>query len=146
MTSTAFTDLSAGATNVNWLVGDFVDKNAGVDQAVAVSSDGLLIAMSSSLERDRAERFAAIASGLMSLSRGAAQTFQNTGVNQVLVEMFEHLLFVSAISDGSSLGVLTNKSVDIGSVGYEMTMLVRRVGEHLTPEVISELKSSLHHG
>jgi predicted regulator of Ras-like GTPase activity (Roadblock/LC7/MglB family) len=140
--------LSEGATNVNWLLGDFVANNPGVMDAIAVSSDGLLIAKSDNLGSDRAERFAAITSAMMSLSRGAARTFEATGVNQVMVEMFEYLLFVSAISDGSAFGILTTKTVDIGSIGYESTMLVRRVGEHLSPEVIAELKVSaqLHVG
>ena len=136
-------ELSAGAQNINWMLRDFVNQTAGVQRAVAVSSDGLLVAMSDDLTREQADRFAAITSGLMSLARGAAQNFGATGVSQNLVEMHEYLLFVSSISDGSALGVLTNKSVDLGVIGYEMTMLVRRVGDHLSPEVIAELKSSL---
>jgi uncharacterized protein len=38
-----------------------------------------------------------------------------------------------AISDGSWLAVLASPTSDIGLVGYEMTMLVDRVGEHLSP-------------
>lgn len=41
--------LSASAQNFNWLIDEFVEKSAGVTDAVAVSSDGLLIAMSRSL-------------------------------------------------------------------------------------------------
>lgn len=134
--------LSEGATNVNWLLTDFVANNPGVQQAVAVSSDGLLIAKSTGLVHDSAERFAAITSALMSLSRGAAVNFGATGVNQVMIEMFEYLLFASTISDGSAIGILTSKNVDIGSIGYETTMLVRRVGDYLSPEVIAELKAS----
>ena len=39
--------LSAQATNVNWLVNNFVDHVPGVSEAVVVSSDGLPIAASS---------------------------------------------------------------------------------------------------
>jgi predicted regulator of Ras-like GTPase activity (Roadblock/LC7/MglB family) len=42
-----------------------------------------------------------------------------------------------AISDGSWLAVLASPTSDIGLVGYEMTMLVDRVGEHLSPELRS---------
>jgi len=38
-----------------------------------------------------------------------------------------------AISDGSWLAVLASPTSDIGLVGYEMTLLVERVGEHLSP-------------
>ena len=42
-------------------------------------------------------------------------------------------LLLMAISDGSWLAVLASPTSDIGLVGYEMTMLVDRVGEHLSP-------------
>ena len=48
--------MSAEATNVNWLMINFVDHTPGVTQAVAVSSDGLLIALSSGCERNAADR------------------------------------------------------------------------------------------
>jgi uncharacterized protein len=43
------------------------------------------------------------------------------------------LLLVMAISDGSSLAVLTSADCDMGLVAYEMTLLVERVGGALTP-------------
>jgi predicted regulator of Ras-like GTPase activity (Roadblock/LC7/MglB family) len=42
-------------------------------------------------------------------------------------------LLLMAISDGSWLSVLASPTSDIGLVGYEMTLLVERVGEHLSP-------------
>jgi uncharacterized protein len=39
---------SAEVRNFNWLLSSFVDSTPGVTDAVAVSSDGLLMAMSSS--------------------------------------------------------------------------------------------------
>ena len=47
MTSTT---LSEEARSFSWLLNGFVEKTAGVTDAVAVSSDGLLMAMSSSLD------------------------------------------------------------------------------------------------
>jgi predicted regulator of Ras-like GTPase activity (Roadblock/LC7/MglB family) len=44
-------------------------------------------------------------------------------------------LLLMAISDGSWLAVLAAPTSDIGLVGYEMTMLVDRVGEHLSPGI-----------
>ncbi|MDQ1423463.1 MAG: uncharacterized protein QOD72_961, partial [Acidimicrobiaceae bacterium] len=43
----------------------------------------------------------------------------------------------------SSLGVVAAKSCDLGLVGYEMTLLVERVGAVLTPDLVAELKNSL---
>jgi predicted regulator of Ras-like GTPase activity (Roadblock/LC7/MglB family) len=52
-------------------------------------------------------------------------------------------LVVAQISDGSTLGVLTAPRCDLGLVAYETTLLVERVGGHLTPEIVNQLKSSL---
>jgi hypothetical protein len=43
------------------------------------------------------------------------------------------LLFVMAISDGSSLAVLAAPECDTDLVSYEMTLLVEAVGDVLTP-------------
>ena len=47
------------------------------------------------------------------------------------------------ISGGSCLGVVTSGTCDLGAVGYESTVLVQRIGQLLTPELITELKMSL---
>jgi hypothetical protein len=52
-------------------------------------------------------------------------------------------LFVMAISDGSCLVVLAAGSCDVGGVGYEMAVLVTRVGEVLTPSLRAELQAAL---
>jgi uncharacterized protein len=53
------------------------------------------------------------------------------------------LLFVMAISDGSCLAVLAASSCDVGVVGYQMAVLVVRVGEVLTPTLRAELQAAL---
>ena len=136
------TELSSSAKNFNWLIDDFVDKTAGVTDAIAVSSDGLLIAASRSLEREDAEQVAAIVTGLVSLSDGASRAFGFAGLQQVIVSMHGGYMFVSSISLGSALGVVATAGCDIGTVGYQTSLLVERAGELLTPELISELRVS----
>jgi uncharacterized protein len=135
--------LSKDAQNINWLMSSFVESTSGVDQAIAVSSDGLLMAISSNLDRANADKMAAIVTGMRSLSDGAARVLAKGGLNQVIVEMSDAYLFVAAISGGSSIGVVASRTCDLGLVGYEITMLVSRVGSQLTPELIAELKNSL---
>ena len=135
--------LSANAQNVNWLLANFTDNDVFVEQTIAVSSDGLLMAASSSLDRASDDRLAAVVSGLRSLSEGGARVMGKGSVNQVIVEMDHGFLFVSAIADGSVLGVLTTRDADLAAVGYEMTMLVQRVGSVLSPQVVAELKNGL---
>lgn len=135
--------LAQDVRSFNWLLNGFVDNTAGVSDAVAVSSDGLLMAMSSSLERASAEQLAAIISGMVSLGNGASQCFGFDGLEQVIVSMQRGFLFVSAISDGSCLGVVASKGCDIGLVGYQTTLLVERAGAVLTPSLVAELKQEM---
>jgi hypothetical protein len=58
---------------------------------------------------------------------------------QALVEMDQGLMFVKAISDGSSLAVLASLECDTRQVSFEMTRLVEAVGELLTPAVRAEV-------
>ena len=62
--------------SLDWLVSNFAREVPGVSHAVLVSVDGLLIAASEQLPRDRAEQLAAVTSGLASLAAGAAQLFE----------------------------------------------------------------------
>lgn len=135
--------LSESAENFNWLIDDFVAKTAGVTDAIAVSSDGLLIATSRSLAREDAEQVAAIVTGLVSLSDGASRAFGFEGLQQVIVSMKLGFMFVSQISLGSALGVVATAGSDIGAIGYQTSLLVDRTGALLTPELIAELRVSV---
>ncbi len=123
-----------------WLLTNFVDRVAGVSYAVVVSSDGLLLTSSAGLPRDRADQLAAVASGMSSLTRGAARVFGAGEVLQTVVEMEQGCMLLMAIADGSCLAVLAAPDCDMGLVGYEMTLLVERAGELLTPELRSQLR------
>ena len=136
-------DLSSDARNLNWLVSTFVDRVPGVTDAVVVSADGLPMALSEGLDRDAADRFAAVASGLIGLAHGAAGRFGGGAVHEVIVEMERSFLFVTGISDGSCLAVVAEAGCDVGLVGYEMAVLVERVGRVLTPELRAELQAAL---
>ena len=48
-------------------------------------------------------------------------------------------LFVTTVSDGSSLAVMCDPNCDIGLIGYEMSLLVERIGQVLTPALRAEL-------
>jgi predicted regulator of Ras-like GTPase activity (Roadblock/LC7/MglB family) len=135
--------LSEKANNVNWLMASFVRSTPGVEQAMAVSSDGLLIALSSQLERASADKMAAIITGMRALAHGTANELAKGQVMQVLVEMHNAYLFITAISGGSTLGVVAARDCDLGLVGFEITLLVERVGAQLSPTLITELKNSL---
>jgi predicted regulator of Ras-like GTPase activity (Roadblock/LC7/MglB family) len=135
-------ELSQAARDMNWLVSSFVDEVPGVAHAVVVSADGLPMAFSRAFPKDRADQLAAIAAGLVSLTAGSARVFEGGGVTQTLVEMERGLLLVMSISDGSSLAVLAAPDCDMGLVAYQMTILVERAGQVLTPAVRAELSAA----
>jgi predicted regulator of Ras-like GTPase activity (Roadblock/LC7/MglB family) len=121
--------------DLNWLVTEFTTRVADVAHAIVVSADGVPLALSTGIPVDAVEQLAAITSGLTSLMVGAARVFEGGAPLQALVEMEGGLMFVKAISDGSSLAVLTAPECDTRQVSYEMTLLVEAVGELLTPAV-----------
>jgi predicted regulator of Ras-like GTPase activity (Roadblock/LC7/MglB family) len=135
-------DLSHAARGVDWLITDFVSTVPGVAHAVVVSSDGLPLAASAGFPADRADQLAAIASGLVSLTQGAARVFEGGGVTQTIVEMQRGLMLIMSISDGSCLAVLAAPDCDMGLVAYQMTLMVDRAGQVLTPAVRAELRAS----
>jgi hypothetical protein len=119
--------------DMGWLLNNFANSVAGIAHVVAVSADGLLLASSRDLPADRADQLAAIASGVVSLTEGASRMFNAGAVQQTIIEMDSGYLFLMSISDGSSMGVLAARSCDVGQVGYEMALLVERVGAALSP-------------
>jgi predicted regulator of Ras-like GTPase activity (Roadblock/LC7/MglB family) len=135
--------MSMAARNVGWLIDNFVERTPGVSEAVVVSSDGLPMAASKTLDRDAADRFSAVAAGLIGLAYGAAGRFGGGAVNEIIVEMENAFLFVTGVSDGSCLAVVAEAGCDVGMVGYEMAVLVERTGSVLTPELRAELSGSL---
>jgi uncharacterized protein len=126
-----------------WLLTNFVDRVAGVSHAVVVSSDGLLLTSSTGLPRDRADQLAAVASGMSSLTRGAARVFGAGEVLQTVIEMQLGCMLLMSIADGSCLAVLASPDCDMGLVAYEMTLLVDRAGQLLTPELRSQLRTAV---
>jgi uncharacterized protein len=134
------TELSAEARRFDWLITEFVTNTPGVAHAVVVSSDGLRLAQSEGFPPDRADQLAAVAAGLLSLTVGASRVFEGGPVTQTIVEMQRGLLLVMAISDGSCLAVLAAPDCDLGLVAYQMTLLVERAGQVLTPALRAELQ------
>jgi predicted regulator of Ras-like GTPase activity (Roadblock/LC7/MglB family) len=135
--------LSAEARNFNWLLDSFTSGTAGVQEAIAVSSDGLLMAMSAIRDRANAERLAAVVSGLTSLAWGASEWYSLGSLNRVIIDMADGYLLVTSISSGSMLGVIANRAANLGTVAYEMTLFASRAGAVLSPRIIAELKNAV---
>ncbi|MET9466424.1 roadblock/LC7 domain-containing protein [Streptomyces sp. NPDC006544] len=120
-----------GSGPLNWLLDELVDKVASIRKAVVLSGDGLPTGSSAELTREDSEHLAAVASGFHSLAKGVGRHFDSGTVRQTVVELDEAFLFVMAAGDGSCLAVLADSESDVGQVAYEMTLMVKRVGDHL---------------
>lgn len=116
------------------LVSEFAEQVAGVSHAIVVSPDGALLAAAATLPRDHAEQLAAVASGLLSLTRGAAACLETGAVRQTVVDMQWATFLQMGIKDGYSLTVIVTSDCDIGLVAYEMVRLVERAGTSLAPQ------------
>jgi uncharacterized protein len=127
-TSAPATSAPGDDRDLDWVMSRFVDDVPDAAHAILVSADGLLMASSTSIPGERAEQVAAVSSGLASLAVGAARLFEGGSVMQTIVEMEMGFLMLMSVGDGSNLTVLTTEEADIGQVGYEMALLVDRVG------------------
>lgn len=136
-------DLETEVNSFNWLLASFVRNTDGIRDAVAVSSDGLLIATSDGLDRTGADHLAAIVSSLSTLGRSASRRYDFEALKLIMIEMKRGFLLVSAIRGGSCLGVIADAHCDLGLVGYEISLLAERFGDLLTPNLISESRRSL---
>lgn len=105
----------------------------GIDHAVAVSGDGLVMASSSQLTPDQADHTAAITSGLSSLTTGACRLMNAGEVESTIVDMTGGVMVIMTINDRSILTVLADKHAELGQIVYEMDMLIKRAGELFVP-------------
>jgi uncharacterized protein len=124
--------MTTASTDLSWLLSDFARSLPEVTRALAVSVDGLTLAFTG-MERDDADRLAAVASGLVSLLSGAAQLTNTDPVEHSLTAMEGGYMFSMAVSSGASLLVTTTRDADIGEVSYLMSELINQVGDVLAP-------------
>lgn len=136
-------DLRAAAADFTWLLDRFATGTAGVVDAIAVSSDGLLIAVSQLRDHGDSERLAAIVSGLTSLAAGASGNYGLGGLNKLIIDLAGGHVLVSDIGCGAVLGVVATKEAKLGNIAYEMTLFANRAGAALTPQLVLELKKSV---
>ncbi|OKI58181.1 roadblock/LC7 domain-containing protein [Micromonospora sp. CB01531] len=142
MTVPAF-QISDEAQQFNWLLDRFAAETAGVREAIAVSSDGLLVAKSTHLGRADADRLAAITSAICSLAGGASRVYQLGDTNKIIIDLQGGYVLVSAISAGCALGLVAAKDANLGNLAYEMAVFANHVAPVLTPQLIDELKTTV---
>ena len=147
------------AQTVAWLLDAFVDRVPGVTHALVASKDGLALLTSSNVTKNWADTVSAALCGYASL---AASTPGPSGsqqpARQIALEFDDHL-FVAMASGvrqhaafshrpetagtvETVLGVHTETTADLGLVGYEMRMLIKRFPQRMKTPVRQELASA----
>ncbi|MGW5649548.1 roadblock/LC7 domain-containing protein [Saccharopolyspora sp. NPDC003752] len=117
---------------LNWLLDDLVARVVGARDGVVLSADGLLMARSAGLSTADAEHLAAMAAAFQSLAKETGRHFGGGGVRQTLVELDHAFVFITAAGAGACLAILGEEEADVGTIAYEMNLLVIRVGNYLS--------------
>jgi predicted regulator of Ras-like GTPase activity (Roadblock/LC7/MglB family) len=120
-----------GWATMDWVVDDLVRRVEGIIHAVVLSRDGLALGASQGMSREDADHFCAVAAGLQSLAREAAQRFGAGQVRQTIVEMETGLVFAIEAGEGTCLAAMCAADAKPGLIAYEMGKLVKRICQHL---------------
>lgn len=126
------TETKSNGEQLGWLLDNLVSRVANVRQALLLSRDGLVVARSKNMSREEGDNLSALAAGVHSLARGVGKQVGNEEVRQTIIEMDSAFLFVMAAGQGTCLAVLASADANLGVMAYEMAMLVRRMGVHLS--------------
>ena len=126
------TQTKSNGEQLGWLLDNLVSRVANVRQALLLSRDGLVVATSQNMSREEGDNLSALSAGMHSLARGVGKQVGNAEVRQTIIEMDSAFLFVMAAGQGTCLSVLASADADLGVMAYEMAMLVRRMGVHLS--------------
>jgi predicted regulator of Ras-like GTPase activity (Roadblock/LC7/MglB family) len=120
--------------DLNWLLDDLVVRAVGAQYAVVLSTDGLCVGRSRSLNREDSEHLSAMASAFQSLARGVGRHFGGGQVRQTVVELDHAFLVVTAAGSGACLALVASDDADIGMIAYEMNLMVKKVGKYLVAQ------------
>jgi predicted regulator of Ras-like GTPase activity (Roadblock/LC7/MglB family) len=126
------TQTKSNGEQLGWLLDNLVARVANVRQALLLSRDGLVVVTSKNMSREEGDNLSALAAGVHSLARGVGRQVGGEKVRQTIIEMDSAFLFVMAAGQGTCLAVLASADANLGVMSYEMAMLVRRMGVHLT--------------
>ncbi len=136
---------STARGELSWLLDDLLTRASGTQHAIVLSTDGLLMATSSGLDRPAAEHLSAIASGLHSLAGGASRQFAAGNIRQSIIEMDRAFLFVAAAGEGACMALMSDADSDVGLIAYEMNKVIERVGQYLSAPPRPDMPSSPAH-
>jgi len=125
-------DTTPEPRSLEWLLDRFVNDCAHVQYAVALTDDGLLLGRSGGIDNDAAEKFAALASSLVSGSRVIGSNFGGGEHLQTTVELAHAYVMLTAAADHAGLVVMASHAANLGTIAYEVQQMIRKVGPALS--------------
>lgn len=101
--------------------------------ALAMSGDGLVLAHTPSMTRDRADQLCAAASGLASIGRSTTGWLEAGQYAYTMQVMDAGVLLIKPTPDGSAFAALARAGADMGQVAYQLGDVANRVGMAISP-------------
>lgn len=119
--------------SLDWMLEELRESVLGVRGVALGSEDGLLRAQTKGLDKDDADRIAALISGLHALSTGAAQRFFGDDRAESVLIQFAHgyMVVQGGRASGAVLVVLASAETDTVLLSGQMDALFVKLGEHL---------------
>ena len=134
------TEQAITAAQVQQLLDGLLSRVQVAGVAVLLSTDGLVVASSSGLDRENADHLSALVAGVQGLARGACNRFAGGALMQSVIEMDTALVFMVPAGDHACLAAVIPADSDAGTVAYELTELAERLAER--PPVVPRLSGS----
>ncbi|MFI5983422.1 roadblock/LC7 domain-containing protein [Streptomyces sp. NPDC051555] len=99
----------------------------GVERAVLLSAGGLVLCTDAATDKADAERLAALAASLMSLTKAASHAYDSGWVAASVITMRDHHLCMAPVDEQTSLVVLADAALDTGRITYATAVLAAEV-------------------
>jgi predicted regulator of Ras-like GTPase activity (Roadblock/LC7/MglB family) len=101
---------------------------------LVVSTDGLVMQKSSSLDTDEADPLAAVTSAVYGGAAAAGRQLESGQLQRAVIELQQHTILIASAGENARLTVVCTSAVELGTVVYEMRQLITRIGQHLGAE------------
>ena len=118
--------------NLSWLINRMLQSIPAARSVLLMSTDGLVRAYTTGLNKDEADTLAAAESGMWGIVTAIGKTVRAGGVRQVVVELDGAFLCVGAAGPGTCIGVLADREADPRQIGFEMQRCVTAVVRELS--------------
>ena len=119
--------------DLDLLLDHFAARVPHVTHAVAMSTDGQILAGRSGLPDHRRDRLATVCASMISLLHGASMVLNTGQVISNIVHMDSGFMFTVRLSSETSLLVVASTDCDVAQVGQELTLIVTSAAPEALP-------------